>query len=42
MQQGTAHHPSPPVVDVLALPSLTGLSEQQVRGLYQLTRKARR
>jgi hypothetical protein len=32
MQQGTAHHPSPAVVEALALPSLTGLSERQVRG----------
>jgi hypothetical protein len=42
MQQGTTHHPSPTVVDVLALPSLTGPSEQQARGLYRLMREAGR
>jgi hypothetical protein len=42
MQQGTAHRPSPPVVDALALPPLTGLSEQQVHGLYRLMWEARR
>jgi hypothetical protein len=33
MQQGTAHHLPATVLDALALPPLTGLSERQVRGM---------